>query len=419
MRIRTMAAQLIAAARTSWGIPAYVAPLNLEESGEGEEKDAHPTTLAEIADTIDSGGNLVLFGEGGIGKTTLLVELSTTLLDGGVRRIPLYVDAAMWAESNANVFDYISATAPAQRAKVTSSELTRLAAAGHLALLVNGWNEIPGNKKLLCRDQLNQLATVADALSVVIVSRTASDTARLPEAKRLEVRGLTWQGQSDIIKDSLGADAASALLDVLVKDTRLRHAARVPLILRGLIAQAQIGLAASSSVYDLLAAAVQSFEGDDQRHLVLAEAPLQDFQSHFLEELACEFTARSTTTLSREGALTAITAAGTALEKRGIVSRAPDSSAVLNTLCSHHLLHTVGHVVRFAHQRFQEYYAAARLLKACASSEELPRLLNRAANQPAWEDSLMLVAGKLKGADVNASARARLVNAAASVDLVR
>jgi hypothetical protein len=57
----------------------------------------------------------VLFGEGGIGKTTYLLDLSRAMLDAERSRIPLDIDAAPWAYSNIGIFDYLATGLPATK----------------------------------------------------------------------------------------------------------------------------------------------------------------------------------------------------------------------------------------------------------------------------------------------------------------
>ena len=74
-------------------------------------------------------------------------------------------------------------------------------------------------------------------------------------------------------------------------------------------------------------------------------------------------------------------------------------------------------MIRFVHQRFQEYFAAIRLLRNCLEDSMQPNFLRTAFNQPAWDESLVLVAGKLKGEGVPGAARVRMLKAAAAIDL--
>jgi hypothetical protein len=416
VRVKAMAAPLLEAGKRSWKMPRFVAPLTLEAHLQQDNHEPRPTSASEILSAIEAGGSFVLFGAGGIGKTTFMLELSTSCMIAG-RRIPLFVDAAVWARTNLGLLEHLSSLPSARASGVTSAGLAELAAAGHLVIMLNGWNEIPASSKLVCRDGLIQLTVAAQALSVVVVSRTLGDTPSLPNSKQIEVRGLTWQGQSSVIRAELGNESAAPLLDLLAKNMRLRHAARSPLILRGLLAQARKGTMAYSSVFDLLGASVQAFEEDDQRRLVLSVGPVDGHQRAYLEELACLLTQRLATNCYRDDALQAIHSTATKLAQRRLISAPPPLAAVLDVLVSHHLLHLEDDLVRFAHQRFQEYFGAIRLLRECTEDAVPATLLRTAVNQPGWDESIALVADKLKGRGAPADARVRMIKAAAAVDV--
>ena len=416
-RLQIVSARLLEAGRATWKMPAFVAPLTLEAHEDRDDKQAHPVTTRLLVEAIESGDSIILFGDGGIGKTTFLLELASLCTREAGRRIPLYVDASIWARSAVGILDYIAGTPPAQALGVTSAELAKLAEGGFLVLLLNGWNEIPAERKTYCRETFNILTTAAPALAVAVASRTAHDAASLRSPRRIAVRGLTWQGQSSVIRAELEEKASDSLLEILARDTRLRHAAKSPLILRGLIAQAQTGTKASANVYDLLGAVVATFEGDEKRELLLAEAPVFGMQTQYLEELACGLNARGATNLSRDEALSAIsTAAGHMVGER-LLGAVPQPMEVLEVLASHHVLQVQDGLVRFAHQRFQEYFGAARLLRIGVAADDSMKLLSEAVNEPAWADSLELVAGKLKAPGGSGAVRARLVQTAEAVDL--
>jgi hypothetical protein len=419
-RLRTLSAGLLEAGRATWKMPAFVAPLTLEAHEDKNDMDineARPVTKEQLVEAIEDGDNLILSGDGGIGKTTLLLEMASLCARKAGRRSPLYVDAAIWARSGVTVLDYIANAPPAQALGLTSGDLAKFARSGSMVLLVNGWNEIPAERKTFCRETFNILTTTAPALAVAVASRTAHDTASLRSPRRIIVRGLAWQGQSAVIRSELNKNSADALLDVLAKDTRLRHAARSPLILRGLIAQAQAGARTSSNVYDLLGAVVATLEGDEKRKLTLEEAPVFGMQTHYLEELACGMNARGTTNLSRDEALYAIGSAAARMVEERLLGAVPQPASVLDVLASHHVLHFRGELVRFAHQRFQEYFGASRLLRSGSLTDDSNRRLGNAVNEPAWADSLELVAGRLKAPGGSGAARTRLVQAAEAVDL--
>lgn len=419
-RVRTMAAKLLAAGKRSWKMPKFIAPLTLEAHEKQGEPDlsSRPISASELMTVIESGASLVLFGEGGIGKTTFLLELCASCFSSG-GRIPLFVDAALWGRTNSSLLEYLSKRPSAIANGVTADELARLAEAGRLVVMLNGWNEVPASFKLACLEELSQLSAAAESLSIVVVSRSSSDVPRLLNTRRVEVRGLTWDGQSAVLRAELGDTGSAPLLGLLAKNTHLRQVARSPLILRGFIAQARKGAASSSSVYDLLGATVQAFEEDDQRALVLSDAPSDGHSREYLEELAYRLTQRRTIDCSRNEALQAIHSAATQLVERRLIATRPQLAPTLDLLVTYHLLHLDDGMVRFAHQRFQEYFAATRLLRTCSDDGVSSEILHTAINQPSWDEPLALIADKLKGEGSSAAARVRIVKVGSAIDLGR
>ncbi len=421
-RLRVVAAAMLKAGRTTWKMPAFVAPLTLEayEEKEGKsqnEKEVRSVSQNELFEAARRGESLVLYGDGGIGKTTFMLELVTSMADADGSRIVLYIDAALWAQSGLSVLDYIAANPAARMSSVTADELAKFAYRGQLALALNGWNEIPADGKVACREQLVQLTSAAPAMSVVVTSRTSQDTPSLARPRRVAVRGLTWQGQVDVIRSEL-PDKATSLVEMLARDTRLRHAARSPLILRGLVERARVGAdPTADSVYDLLGAVVSTFEADERRGITLGKAPVLGMQERYLEQLASAMYLRRATNLSRDESLAALGTAAALLVQERLIGPSPHPQEVLEVLASHHLLHFQDNSVRFAHQRFQEYFAATLLLRDLNAAEAPALLLSQAINEPVWADSLELVAGKLQQQPAPSDARVRLVSASEALDL--
>ncbi len=416
-RLGTLSAQLLVAARTSWQMPAFVAPLTLEAQDASEDGQSLPVTQRELVDVIQSGGDFVLFGEGGVGKTTFLLELAALCSDNKDGPIPLFVDAAIWARSGQGILEYLGNTPPAKKVGLTGEALIKLASDGYLALLVNGWNEIPTDLKYFCLETLNLLIATSPSLPVAVVTRSEHDTARLRSPRKIYVRGLTWHGQSAVVRSELKDERADAMLEVLGKDTRLRHAARSPLILRGLLSQAKTRSSISTKAFDLLGAVIETLESDTKRKLSLEEAPVLGLHTRYLEAIAHSLNAIGTTNLSQGEALSVIGSAATAMVSERILGTPPQPKQVLDVLASHHVLHIQDGFVRFAHQRFQEYFGALRLLRASGEKEKFLACLGDVVNFPSWSDSLELLAEKLKQPDGLSSARGWLVQATVAVDL--
>jgi hypothetical protein len=197
-----LAADLIEAGSRAWKVPRFVAPLRIETQDKATECENHAISNADVAAAIDEGRNFLLFGEGGIGKTTYLLDLATTCLRTG-RRIPVFLDVPAWAQANMGLFAYVASRQAAITHGVTVAMLTRLALDGRLAMFLNGWNEMPSATRLNCRTELIDATVSARPLNVVATSRSTSDAPNLPDTRIAEVRGLTWKGQSAVVSAEL------------------------------------------------------------------------------------------------------------------------------------------------------------------------------------------------------------------------
>ena len=99
-RVRKMASALLDGGRETWKMPRFIAPLNLNAQEEKADSEPCEISITDLTKAVSAGGNVVLFGEGGIGKTTFLLELSGVLIDEKCPRIPIYIEAAYWASIN-------------------------------------------------------------------------------------------------------------------------------------------------------------------------------------------------------------------------------------------------------------------------------------------------------------------------------
>lgn len=412
-RMRSMAAATLEVGRQRWKMPQFTAPLSLTVKDESEGATPSHTDINALASLVEAGEDIVIFGEGGMGKTTLLLDLCATCLSLGKPRIPFYVDASVWARSGASLGDFLASSTSARQHTVTSRELADLADKGLMTVMINGWNEIPAAQKSTCSEYLRDFAVTEENLNTVFVSRSAGDPPALRTFKKIRVGGLSWRGQLQIIRAELGDSAKQPLLDVLSRNNRLRHAARSPLILRGLIENARTRVTSSDSVYDLLGSVVRAFEDGEQRSMALEDSPVFGYHQKYLEELACQLTDSQSTSISQEHAVRAVTKVARSLSDQ--IGPLPSSAEILAVLGRHHLLHIEDGAIRFAHQRFQEFFAAKRLLDECGESGKVGETLSFALNSPAWEDALFLAAGKLRG-PASREARLRLIESAEQVD---
>ncbi len=415
--LKAMAETILSSAEHTWRIPQYVAPLSLEMHIPENVDEVFSTNISKLVAAMQSGENIVIYGSGGIGKTTLLLGMCRTCLNKG-GRVPIYIDVAAWCKKQIGLLEYVTTLPAAVSNGVNQARLAKFAEAGKLVIMLNGWNETSPRFKLDCIRDLTDLMTMAGSLNIVVVSRSNIDVPNIDYSKHIEVRGLSWEGQRAIVEEGLDNEQSESVLELLGRNNHLRHSARSPLILNGLISQFNKGITdGHGSEYDILRSTVDAFEGDEQRSLILSSEPIDNNHQVYLEEIACFLTNNQTVNCSREEALTALSLASKQLVVKGQISVPANLLSVLNILSSHHLLHIDNDIVRFAHQRYQEFFAARRLLSVCLATTQSLASIIEFLNQTAWDDAVDLVISKLVSAESFAKARIKLIRAGVDLDI--
>lgn len=420
--LRHAATALLPGTRQVWRISNVVAPINMEFVPEQNLNSPEFVSINKITELVNSGANLVLFGEGGIGKTTALLELAESILKQPSYRIALLIDAAEWAETELPIMDYVASLEPIRAERISIDQLIQIGASDSLTLLINGWNEIPTSKRPICTNRVSRLMQTTPSVNVVLTTRAAHDATGLVSPKTIRVKGLTWSGQTQVIKGILKKEQASTLIDKLAVDSRLRLAARNPLILTGVIHLVDHhGDSDNDCLFDILGAIVSKFESEDRRDIALQGLPLLGTHPAYLEAISCEMNRNQRITLSLQTTRATLHATSILLAESGQIVALPEPGRVLDTLCNQHLIVNDGKLIRFAHQRFQEFFAARFLLEKL-TDESSPLQLSGSAivdaiNWPFWADALFLVAEKFSTNANMIRAKSWLIEAALQIDL--
>lgn len=366
---------------------------------------------------------VVIAGEGGIGKTTALVELGEALLQNPGMPVPLYASAPNWLRSGQPLLDYIAGTRGVQRAAIDRDALSSLLMNGSAALLLNGWNEIAA------ADKARAIAGAEDFLAdhrgamVVCTSRRAEGPFAAATGVVVSVLEFNWDRQRTLVARALPDGAGDGLLNRLQTDTPLRLTARNPLVLSSAILLAQRGHEVPATMYGLLEAVQPILEAPDQRQAALEDAPLYGQHRSYLKALARYMTDAGKVEMYLDEARQVVGSTLAELQQSGRVQgRDVEPSKVVDALCNTHLLHRErdSEVLKFCHQRFQEFFAATWVLEQLSlegqTVAQQRELVREVFNQPAWTESLDLLAEKLV-ADGLVVPRAQLVALAIRADL--
>lgn len=420
-RVVCAARSLIKTARNSMQISSTVVPLGLEIIQESQQTQHISTNLNEILKRISSGENLLLFGEGGIGKTTTALELAQRMLDEECPRVPIYIDAAVWSRTEHSLLDFVESLPPFITQVVTLAQLGHLVNMGKITIIINGWNEVPPLGQERCSLLMKQITGTSPDVNVVLSTRSMIDKAGLVSPVKVRVVGVNWVNQKGFIRSRLESKNASALIDRLAKNKALRTATRNPLVLTGVVQLQLSDIEITQGVFNIFKAIIENLECEGVRYYTLKADPLGGMHSKYLEMLACEMNRKQGTTLTFEEANSKLTNFMRQLVEAGQIESLINPSKILNALCNHHLLFAEGGLVRFAHQRFQEYFVAVHIfdkIKASANSSVLKdELLIEAINWPFWEDALLQVAEKLAESGKWINEKIFLLEAARQVDI--
>ncbi len=414
-RFRELSSKLFEVGRLQWGVPNFVAPLKLEKKGAADQ--GHQIVdQRDIIALIEGGENIVLFGDGGIGKTTLLLTLANELNDSQASKIILYIDAAAWARSNINLYEYLASSLGAQELGMSVTDLIKVASAGHLSIALNGWNEISVDQKAHCITYIKSTIGSSRKMNFIVTTRSKSDSVSLESNLDIQVRGISWFDQVDIIRSECG-EKSEEIIKFLSENNDLRIAARSPLILMGIISKGSSENLGNSCTLDLLKAIIDRYEEEDARRHLLDAAPLHGYHHRYLEAISIFLTSSGETTASKEEMLRVVSAVARELYESGLIGPQYEPANILASLSSNHLLQTDADFYRFAHQRFQEFYSANHLVNILIGGGLDAASLEKYLNEPSWIDSIFIAVEKIGNSPELAEQRSRLVEVANSIDI--
>ncbi len=418
------AQKLITRAKERWNYPEVAYPVRTEinEPNRQASDSFRQIDTNELISLLMEGTNLIMVGEAGAGKTTILISLCENLLKEPDSPFPIFIDAATWGYSNKTLLEYIASLSAFADAGIHVEELSRLNEAGKLLIVVNGWNEISANAQTCAREKLQQYFAGSSTPRIIVTTRVANDSLEIPNVKKVIVRGFTWEEQQSFIRQSLPEEIAKTLLSLLLTNFKLRSVTKNPFVLNGVVSLHKHGLAIADNLFDLFESIVCSYETEGTRASALKDLPLRGCHQYYLRALAESMNRSALTLLQENEARRVLFEVSRNLVDQGLLSTPPEPSDVIEVLCNHHLLHRgENSTLRFVHQRFQELFGASfilsRLENACIDEQERKAFQSDILNCPFWEDSLELAVSKLTSSQIYEEQIETVLNLAMQVDL--
>jgi hypothetical protein len=351
-------------------------------------------SLQDIDRALSQSRRIVLEGAAGSGKTTTLVQLAQQPRTG---RSAFLLDLPAWTVSRKNIVEYIAGMPAFQAQAITAANLASIQASEGFLFLLNGWNEIAEMNSAQATDALRELERAFPAAGIIVATRTHHLTPPLLGATRLRLMSLRRRQRADYLTARLGAKAP-ALHERLDAEAALDELTRTPLILSEVVSLFEAGKPIPETKIDVLAAVIRLQEEGEHKNGLQA-APLYGQQHAYLDALATEMTRRGAVDLPDAEARRLAVLVGKDLLARGQIASVQEPAPVLAALTAHHVLERRDYPqteFRFAHQQFQEHYAAlgvrAELLALHdADGDGLRQFTASYVNDPAWAEPLRMV----------------------------
>ena len=387
--------------------------------------------LSHIQAMLAESRRLVLEAPAGRGKTTTLIQLTKQVAGTG---IAFLIDLPAWIDAGMDILPFIAGIPSFQARSVGAGLLAKVYSAEHFTFLLNGWNEIGELNSTRAIVMLQKLERNFPAAGIIVATRTHHITPPLPGALRLRLLALTRKQRNDYLKARLG-NRAQELVRTLDGDKVLNDLTRTPFILSEVTTIFEAGGSIPTTKIGVLEAVIRLLELSEEHRAYLELAPLFGQQLEYMGDIASQMTSCGSVSVSEMEVRALVHTVGVRLRDTGQIGSVPEPASVVSALCAHHILERAEYPTvsfRFAHQQFQEFYAALsvkrRLWELLKKQDEGTNraFIEEFVNEPAWAEPLRMVAEEvgirsLEGAsdpERNLRAGLLLVEMALKVDLI-
>jgi hypothetical protein len=385
--------------------------------------------LSGLHAALQEGRRLVLEAPAGRGKTTTLIQLAEQhLVDG---ELPFLIDLPGWNRSAIDVLEFVASMREFRSRSISAGDLAKLFNKVHFSFLLNGWNEVPDTYSEQAVQAIRGMERSFPRAGIIVVTRSHHIKPPLPGSIQVKLRWLSRAQRTEYLEKRL-AGRALELDKKLDEDRVLDDLTRTPLILSEVTTLFSSGREIPRTKIGVLYAMMDLIEGSDEHRHHLTLPPLSSHSREYLAELAAEMTKQGAVTIEESQARNIVNSVSLRLKASGEIAQLSEPLLILNALCAHHVLERLDYspiVFKFEHQQFQEFLATIevkRQLFALSNGDGTDherRFAREYVNQPAWEESLLMIAEELgeltvgpSGSADSISAGRRLVKMALDID---
>ncbi|RWA70661.1 MAG: hypothetical protein EOQ28_19995 [Mesorhizobium sp.] len=357
---------------------------------------------------------IILLSPPGTGKTTTLIQIAREMVDGGP--VPVFVPLGEWAESGHDLFGWL--VGRHGYGGLSSAHLKFLAHHGELALLLDGWNEVPALARRRLIKELEGLERDFPLLKIVMSSRR--EVLDVPLAgRRLAVLPLS-EDQQLAIAGSMRGDDGISVLDAAWRTVGLRDLVTIPLYLSSLMETTTSGKLPETKE-EVLRQMVEAHEVEPA-NAERFHRELHDAQQRYLAAIGIAAQMTGSPTIPEGDARPAIVAVSRKLLSDGWLALAPNPSHILDILVASYLLiREDGKLYAFQHQQLQEWFASFDLeASLMAAADDLGfdhPLVSTALNDRGWAEVVLFACERMSRKDAaSAKVAAKVVDLLLGID---
>jgi nucleoside phosphorylase len=380
-------------------------------------------TLDAAVAAVSKGGTLILRGRPGAGKTVTALQIAEKLLADAESPFPLVLQVDSWIEDGRSLAEY--AGERLGHWGMAAQEVTRLLKTGYIVLVLNGWNETPGDHQERAYTRLREFLLTNAKTPLVITTRDVSDVPTVLTAHVLDVRPLSPARKEAIVRKAELPDP-EALLAEIERSPVLEEVTDAPLFLVSAVELARAGKEIPETRSALLESFVNELERADNYSGVLRGPPCHGYHREYLAEIAATMTKAGATALTASAIFHAIAERSKALVGGGAIGTVGSAPAIAGSLARHHTLvlnPQEREVYAFTHQQFQEWFAGKwveeriRRLASGAGGDDVFAFQRDVLNRPQWLEAVRFAVENLVAGD-DMDMAAEVVRWMAPVDLV-
>jgi NACHT C-terminal Alpha/Beta 2 len=382
---------------SSW--PKYNILLNLKIY---DEKKSHFFDVHGLANATNLFNEISVISPPGMGKTTTLLQLAEIILEKE-KSAAIFIPLNEWSINCECFFKSLKTRMAFQ--SVEEKHFMLLASCGRLVLILDGWNEINKEYKIIAIKEIKRLKREFPCIRLILGTRQKELDSPISGAV-VNISCLSTEQQLNIAENIRGNEGEELLNDAW-STAGIRDLMSIPLYLTVFL-EKRSDKRFPKTKEEILRMFIEKHERNPEKIAILREN-LLGFHKNILTEIAVEATRDMRTAVSCEQARSAVKSVESKLKMANQISSLPEPVDTLDILVNHNMLvrdNGDNENFSFQHQQFQEWYASFEVENLMLSAktgdeEQLRKLRESIINISSWEEAILFACDRLSRVDEN------------------